>query len=125
MLLKLLLIAAGGAIGAPLRYLTSIGLAKLLGANFPYGTLTVNTLGSFLIGVLSLLILYSTDYSNELTAFFMIGFLGAYTTFSSFSLETQLLFMEKGLMLALLNIFLNVSCCLLGVYLGSLLGRAL
>lgn len=123
MLLRLSLIALGGAIGAPLRYLTTIGMARLLGTNFPFGTLTVNTLGSFLIGLLSMVFLRVSGANNALSALFLVGFLGAYTTFSSFAIETQAQFIDKGLLLALVNVFLNVALCLVGVYLGSQLGR--
>ena len=93
MLGTLLQVALGGAIGAVARYLTGLGAARLAGAAFPYGTLTVNVLGSLLMGVLAALMLQKAG--AKLSPFLMTGILGGFTTFSAFSLDAVSLW-EKG-----------------------------
>jgi CrcB protein len=118
----LLLIALGGGLGAVTRYLAANAVYDFLGRNFPHGTLFVNVSGSFIMGLLAELIL-QRSLAPEYRAALLVGFLGGYTTFSSFSLETLYLFEEGGAPKALLNIFLSVTLCLAGVWLGLLLGR--
>ncbi len=115
-------IALGGALGALLRYAVSGLCYKWLGAVFPYGTLTVNTLGSFLIGLLWGLFQKST-VSPEWRAFLLIGTLGAFTTFSTFSLESLQLLQDGEMKLAFVNIVLNFAFALIAVFLGIWLAR--
>ncbi|MCH1931150.1 fluoride efflux transporter CrcB [Shewanella acanthi] len=115
---NLLLVALGGSIGAVFRYLISIFMIQVFGSSFPFGTLLVNVLGSFLMGVIYALGQMS-HISPELKALIGVGLLGALTTFSTFSNETLLL-MQQGLWLkAVLNVVLNLSLCLFMVYLGQ------
>ncbi len=114
--MNLLLIAIGGAIGATLRFLVSSNISA------PYGTLTVNVLGSFLIGFLYILLL---EHHVELRPFLMIGMLGAFTTFSTFSLETLNLLLANEHTKAFSNIFLNVVVCLFATWLGIQIAKQL
>jgi CrcB protein len=106
----LLAVALGGAIGASGRYLISTGVHRLLGAGFPYGTLTVNVLGSFLIGFL--FVYFEHTISPVQKALLVTGMLGALTTFSTFSLESLLMLQDGLIFKALLNIGINVLLCL-------------
>ena len=86
---QLIAIALGGGCGAVVRFLISSGLYQWLGRGLPYGTLVVNVIGSFLIGLLTeALILQRLSFSLEYRAAILVGFIGAFTTFSTFSLET-------------------------------------
>ncbi|HEX2256374.1 MAG TPA: fluoride efflux transporter CrcB [Afifellaceae bacterium] len=92
----LLLVAAGGAIGAALRHLVGLGALRLFGAGFPVGTLTVNVAGSFAMGLLiGWLALRAAGGGQNLRLFLATGVLGGFTTFSAFSAETVLLW-ERG-----------------------------
>lgn len=122
---ELLLIALGGALGAISRYLSSKGIHQLLGTDFPYGTLVVNVLGSFIVGLLMIVFIERFNINPLWRGFFIVGFLGAFTTFSSFSYETLSLF-ESGLLVSAgLNVLLNVILCLAAVFAGVMLGRSL
>lgn len=126
MLIKtLVMIACGGAVGAVSRYATSLGVYALLGRGFPYGTLFVNVAGSFLMGVLSILLLERYSLGPEWRAAILVGFLGSFTTFSTFSLETMNLLEQGDFWRAMLNISISVILCLLGVWAGLLLARQL
>lgn len=126
MVLKhLALIAAGGAVGAVLRYGVSNGVYSWLGRGFPYGTLAVNVLGSLLMGLLTVLMLERLNMGAEWRALLLIGGLGAFTTFSTFSMETLNLLEQGEFDKALLNIGLSVFLCVLAAWLGVLLGRSL
>ena len=122
---QLLAIAIGGAVGAVLRFVVSNGVYRLVGREFPYGTLAVNVLGSLLMGVLFILLVERVAVSAELRAALLIGVLGAFTTFSSFSLETLALFNGGEPVKAILNIVLSVVLCLLAAWLGMNIGRQL
>jgi CrcB protein len=121
----LIFIALGGAIGAVLRYSASVGVYSLLGRGFPYGTLFVNVSGSLLMGLLSVLMLERYDISAEWRAAVLVGILGAFTTFSTFSIETLNLLEQGDVMRAATNIVLSVLACLAAVWFGVLLGRQL
>ena len=122
---QLLYIAAGGALGAVLRYGVSNGVHAMFGRNFPYGTLTVNVLGSLLIGFLYILLIERFSLGPNIRAILIIGVLGAFTTFSTFSLETYNL-LENGEMLkAVVNVLLSVTLCLIAAWAGVMIGRQL
>jgi CrcB protein len=123
--LQLFAIAVGGAVGALLRFAMSNGVYKLFGRDFPYGTLAVNVLGSLLIGVLFILLIEKLAVAAEWRAGLLVGVLGAFTTFSTFSLETFTLIENGAFLKAGLNVFLSVVLCLAATWLGISLGRQL
>jgi len=118
-MLQLILIGFGGAIGALSRYTLSNLISKSFQTNFPLGTLGVNLLGCFLIGIVWQ---FSEHYSIEknVRLFFFVGLLGAFTTFSTFGIESLHLFKDGYMKSALLNIFLNnvlgIVLVLIGIY---------
>ena len=124
-MVNLVYIAGGGAAGALLRYWISNLTHSLLGRDFPYGTLSVNIIGSSLLGFLYMLSLERLQSSMELRAGLMIGLLGAFTTFSTFSLETLTLVQSGQQYKAALNVTLSVILCLVGCWAGMALGRQL
>lgn len=124
-LLQILAIAGGGALGALGRFWISTGVYRLLGRDFPWGTLVVNTLGSFLMGLLFVLFIERLAYGAEPRAAVLVGFLGAFTTFSTFSIETLALIEEGYPARALLNMGTSVLLCLLACWAGVLIGRSL
>ena len=101
----------------------SISIHILLGRGFPYGTLTVNVTGSILMGLLYVCLSEYMDmpWRDGL----LIGLLGAFTTFSTFSIETLHLMETSHPLLALLNILLSVTLCIAGCWIGIVIGRAL
>jgi fluoride exporter len=113
-------VALGGALGSVARYGCSGFAARLLGVTFPYGTLFVNVTGSFIIGVLATLSLASDRAlsSTDARAFLIVGVLGGFTTFSSFSYETLSLARTGNLAGAAVNIGLSLVLCLAAVWLG-------
>ena len=122
---QLIAIALGGSAGAVARFLVANGIYAVLGRSFPHGTLFVNVSGSFLMGLLTELMLQRFALAVEYRAAILVGFLGAYTTFSTFALETLYLFEEGSLLKALLNIFLSAVLCLVGVWIGLVWGRTI
>ena len=121
----ILFIACGGAVGAVLRYSASLGVYSLLGRGFPYGTLFVNVTGSLLMGVLSIVMLERFNVGPEWRAAILVGLLGSFTTFSTFSLETLNLLEQGDVMRAMANIAFSVIVCLIAVWMGVSLGRQL
>lgn len=119
----LIFIAVGGAVGAVLRYGASVSIYSLLGRGFPYGTLFVNVSGSLLMGLLSVIMLERFDLGPEWRAAVLVGVLGSFTTFSTFSIETLNLLEQGELWRAMANIVLSVLVCLTAVWLGVLIGR--
>lgn len=120
---ELLFIAFGGAAGSVMRFGVSSLVYSSLGRSFPYGTLTVNVVGSFLMGLLSVVMIEKFSLSVEWRAAILIGFLGAFTTFSTFSLETMQLMQQGELTKAGLNMLLSVFVCVLAIWLGFVLGK--
>ncbi len=122
----LFVIALGGASGAVLRFLVSNGIYHWLGREFPYGTLTVNIVGSFLMGLLSVsLTIEKFGLNSEYKAAILVGFLGAFTTFATFSLDTYLLIEQQQFTKAILNIIGNIFACISAVWVGLLIGKLL
>jgi CrcB protein len=124
-LLQLLAIAGGGALGALARFLVSNGVYRLLGRDFPWGTLSVNLLGSFAMGLLFVLLLERSLLAPEPRAAIMIGFLGSFTTFSTFSLETLTLVEQGEILPALANVVVSVVVCIAACWAGIAAARAL
>jgi CrcB protein len=115
-------IALGGGAGALFRYISSSFVNKLLKIQIPAGTLAVNAAGSLLIGVL-FSIFEKYKVPAEFRLFLTVGFLGGYTTFSTYSLETSRFFMDGNVKLALINALVGNSVCLAFTLIGMKLGR--
>jgi len=124
--IKLMLIGLGGSIGAILRYSISGLIQNLSGSiNFPFGTLAVNIMGCFLIGLFSYLIEARAMFTDETRAFLLIGVLGAFTTFSTFGHETYNHFVESKFHLVGINVGAHLLFGLLAVYLGRITSFAI
>ena len=106
-----------------MRYWMSNGIYAILGRGFPYGTLTVNVVGSLLMGFCYVFMIERMDVSAEWRAALMIGLLGAFTTFSTFSIETLNLLESGEQLKAALNILLSVTLCIIGCWVGMIVGR--
>lgn len=120
----LLAVAAGGALGATSRYLTVMFVLNTFGGGFPWGTLTVNILGSFAMGVLAALFAFYIQVSDELKYLLTVGFLGSYTTFSTFSLDVEMLFSRGDWVHGMLYIAGSVLASIFALILGLGLIRA-
>ena len=115
--MTMLYVALGGALGAVLRYLTSIAVA------FPFGTLTVNVVGSFVMGLAFVLV--AERGFDRAALFLMTGVLGGFTTFSAFSLDTLRLYERGDVGQAMLYVAASVVLALIGLVAGLLIARAL
>jgi CrcB protein len=113
-------VALGSAIGGVSRYGVGLAVVRLWGQDFPIGTLLINVVGSFIIGLYGALTLADGPLpaSSDMRAFVMIGFCGGFTTFSAFSLQTLELLRAGELYAAGLYILLSNALCLAGVFLG-------
>ncbi len=121
----LLAVAAGGALGALARYFGAGFIAKPLGLDFPVGILTINVIGSFLMGALVETSALVWSPSPELRAFLAVGFLGAFTTFSTFSMEAVLLHQKGESLAAILYVTLSVGLSLAAFVAAMALVRSL
>ncbi|RLT97376.1 fluoride efflux transporter CrcB [Ketobacter sp.] len=122
---QFLWVGLGGALGASGRFWLSAWLNDLNRTQFPLGTFAVNAIGSFLFGVFFVVVLSGTNLKEPLRLLVLVGFLGAFTTFSTFSFETVRLLQEQQVMMAAVNVVANCLVCFAGVWLGSVLARAL
>jgi CrcB protein len=114
-------VAGGGIVGAVARYLVYVAVGQLLGADFPYATLIVNVLGSFVMGVLVETMALVWTASTEMRLFLTTGMLGAFTTFSTFSLDFAVLYERRDFALcalyAIASFLLSVSALFAGLHL--------
>jgi CrcB protein len=122
--MKPLWIGVGAFLGANLRYLVQTWTASRWGPDFPYGTLIINVSGSFILGFFITLVTQRVAVSAEWRAFVVVGLLGGFTTFSSFSVETLNLVQTGRWLPAALYLAGNVCLGLFGAYLGVILARA-
>jgi CrcB protein len=120
-----LAISVGAVLGANLRYLLGGWIADRWGSSFPVGTLVINVTGSFVIAIVLTLVTERVAAPPWVRPMVAIGFLGSYTTFSTFSYETLALARDGAWAMAGLNVFLSVAASLVGVYLGTSLARAI
>ena len=125
MIRQLAAVAIGGAAGAVMRWLVASGVQKVAGGAFPWGTFAVNALGSFLLGFLFVWLIERSTASELVRLAITVGFLGAFTTFSTYSLESVRLLQEGAFSLAFGNIIGQVMLCLLLTWLGIQLARVL
>ncbi len=121
-MLTVLAVATGGALGAVSRYWLA-GILNDKADRLPVGTLTCNIVGSLLMGILFVLVMEKARLSPELRPLLMVGFLGAFTTFSSFSLETVALLQEGHIMSALIYVLLSVLMCIAALSAGIWITR--
>lgn len=118
-------IAIGGAIGAVARHFVGAQMLRMLGSGFPWGTLTVNVVGSFAMGALVELMAIRWNVGPELRAFMTVGVLGAFTTFSTFSLDVAVLGERGALLPAALYVVMSVGLSVSALFFGLWLFRQL
>ena len=126
-MLTYLWVAVGGALGSVARYWMTNAVAALTGPRFPWGTIAINVIGSFIIGFTAFLTtpVGRVPISFDTRAFILVGICGGYTTFSAFSLQTLELMRSGNWLAAGGNILLSVVACLLAVWAGYALGTLL
>src|SRR5579872_5377062 len=122
-LMRYLLVLIGGGVGALARYVAGAAIMTRFGGRFPLGTLVINVTGSFLIGLLMALLTERFEPATNLRPLLVTGFLGGYTTFSSFEWETYSQVREGGAWLGLLNVVASVTLGYAAVWLGAMLAR--
>jgi CrcB protein len=120
---KYLMVAVGGALGSVLRFWVGSYVSDRLGTRFPYGTFVINVTASFLIGFVITVLAERTDWSPNWRYLIPIGFIGGYSTFSTFEYETFRALQEGELLISGLNVALSVVVGFLSVWLGVITGR--
>ncbi|HKI76932.1 MAG TPA: fluoride efflux transporter CrcB [Ignavibacteriaceae bacterium] len=118
-----IIVSLGAAFGGGLRYWISNLIHKYLPSYFPYGTLVVNIVGSFLLGLIIFYFDQRDLISSELRLFLAIGFCGGFTTFSTFSFETMSLFRDSQFLLGIINILLSLILTFAGIYLAYIVSK--
>lgn len=122
---KYFMVAMGGAVGSVLRFWVGGSVAERLGTRFPYGTFAVNCTGSFLIGLVITLIAEHANVNPNWKYLIGIGFIGGYTTFSTFEYETFQSMQDGKMLIASLNVILSITIGLICVWLGVMAARAI
>jgi CrcB protein len=118
------LVGLGGMAGSIARFWLTVWIQRIAGSPFPLGTVAVNVLGSFVLGLILALTLHRGDATHPMRALLGVGFCGGFTTMSTFSYETAALWREGQVAFATGNVLLTLAACLLAVWLGLLAGRA-
>ena len=124
-MLQIIIAGFGGFIGSAARFWISTLTYKLLGQDFPYGTLLVNIVGCFLIGFLMVFFEDRFTISPDLRIFLTVGILGGFTTFSTFSYETVSLLREGSYLTGTANVFYHLFFCLAATWFGGIVGKLL
>lgn len=122
---SVLIVAGGGALGAATRYLVYVAAGHLLGAGFPFGTLIVNVVGSFAMGALTEVMALAWSASGQVRLFLAVGFLGAFTTFSTFSLDFAVLYERGRFLLCALYVTISMVLSIAALFAGLWLFRRL
>lgn len=122
---NLLIVALGGAVGASLRHLVNLASLRAFGPNFPWGTLTVNILGSFVMGVFVEWMIRRSGAPNELRLLIATGLLGGFTTFSAFSLDVAVLWERGAALTASIYVVASVLLSIAALFAGLALARAM
>ncbi|MEJ2196178.1 MAG: fluoride efflux transporter CrcB [Ignavibacteriaceae bacterium] len=122
-MLNYIYIGIGSAIGGMLRFWLSNSTYRVLPVNFPYGTLIVNVIGSFILGMIVFYFNEKELLNAQLRIFLSVGFCGGFTTFSTFSLETMSLFRDAQYLYGFVNVFFNLVLCFLGIYIAFLISK--
>jgi CrcB protein len=123
--IKYWMVGIGGFLGSVLRFWLGSYVGGRLGARFPYGTFVINVTGSFLVGVVVTLLASKAHWSPNWRYLVPIGFIGGYTTFSTFEYETLRLIQDGQPLIAMLNVTLSVVVGLFAVWVGVVAGRAI
>lgn len=118
-------IAVGGSLGAVARYWVQGATHQWLGYGFPYGTLTVNVTGSLLMGFLSVLLLHRFPFGEAVRLGLLVGFLGSFTTFSTFAMDTLQLTDIGAILKAISYVLLSVLFCIVGAWAGLLTAKSM
>ena len=121
--MQVLFIGAGGFLGAIARYLVDVWFVRTFGAAFPWGTIVVNATGSFVLGLLFALLVERSLVSADVRVPILVGFVGAYTTFSTYILDSWLLVEQGNWPLATVNLLGSIVIGLMALFAGMTLGR--
>jgi len=124
-LLKYLMVGVGGCLGSILRFWLGSYIGNKMGSRFPYGTFVINITGSFLVGLVFALLTVKTEWSPNWRYLIPIGFIGGYTTFSSFEYETLRTMQDGRIGLGLLYVAASVVVGFVAVWGGMIAGRAI
>jgi CrcB protein len=119
-----LIVFLGGGAGAAIRHGMNLGVARLLGTAFPYGTLIINVTGSFVMGLIAGYFVLRGDASQHWRLFLTTGILGGYTTFSAFSLDAALLYERGEVGAAGIYVLLSVALSIVGLFAGLAIVRS-